>query len=684
MRSHLHVLNYGLLSGLLAVVGISSLNASAVFPVAATSTLVEFGLSAAFDGTHYLVGIQGDATARDSVTAQLITADGTLVGPRITTGERGGVPFVAFDGARFFMVWNGAGTRPGLHGQFVDSAGQLDGPLLTMSTTQDVRELSLAYGNGQYLACWSAGDAVHGRIVTSEGTFAGDSFLISGTTERARENAVAFDGTHFLVVFNGTGDYRSHVYGQFVSPAGGLVGAKFLIDDSPDPSDNPLGVVFGSNTYLVLFNDETGSQGAGQWDIIGRRVSTAGAVAPDRLAIATGDGAQRFPFAAFDGANYLVSWSHALGTPDPDVVCRYFSSAGHPVGDPFSVFAAQGTNRPLLGAPLFAGGRFLILATLGVMNEDEFTTGDVYGAFLPRSPAQLVADYQFEDSLESAVAGPPALTYLGAAQVYIDELFPSGNQRVLRFLAGEGLELAGFTELVGTSYTLVALFRFDETSSWRRIFDFRNRSSDWGLYGYYGKLNFYDITTGPEELVKQAEYIEVALSRDAEGVVRGYVDGSQQIAFNDSAGHALPNTDDLLVLFRDDLVVRNEHTSGRINSLRIYDRALSSDEISKGVAELEARFGGGSEELAGDWRQSLWFGLYNETRYPWINSPLLGWVRVWLRQDGSFWFYLPALGFIWSNEVLFPYVYHRADAVWMRFDPEATGNQWIVLQPAGG
>jgi hypothetical protein len=676
---------FGVVLCLLAVAITDRGVAAAVFPIANDASRVEFGLSAAFDGTHYLVGIQGDGVAHDSVTAQLIAADGTLVGPRIATGEAGGVPRVAFDGANYFMIWDGTDLRPGLYGQFVDPAGQLVGSLLTIGTTPDARDYSLAYGGGQYLACWSNGDAVYGRIVTPAGTFAGAGFIISGTTERARDHAVAFDGTNFLVVFNGTGDYRSNVYGQFVNQGGSLVGGTFLIDDSPDPSDNPPAVVFGGTTYLVVFNDETGGYNTGAWDIYGRLVSPSGSVLPDRLAIAVDAGAQRFPFAAFDGANYLVSWSHAFATPESDAVFRFFSPAGQPVSAAFSAFAAQGANRPLLGAAWFDGNRYLAVATLGVVDADfNFTAGDVYGTFLSRSPAQLVADYRFQDSLASSIDGAPELAFLGAEPVYLDELFPSGNQRVLRFLAGEGLELAGFTQLVGTSYTLVAVFRFDETSSWRRIFDFKNRTSDWGLYGYYGKLNFYNIITGPEELVKQAEYIEVALSRDAQGVVRGYVDGSRQIEFNDSSGHALPNLDDLLVLFRDDLVVRNEHTSGRINSLRIYDRALSDDEIRAGVAELDVRFGGGSKELADDWRQSLWFGLYNEARYPWIHSPLLGWVRVWLRQDGSFWFYLPSLGFIWSNEALFPYVYHRADAVWMRFDPEASGNHWMVLQPAGG
>lgn len=287
--------------------------------------------------------------------------------------------------------------------------------------------------------------------------------------------------------------------------------------------------------------------------------------------------------------------------------------------------------------------------------------------------ASLVADYSFEDSLESSVGGAPDLSFLGSTPVFMDELFPSGNQRVLRFQAGDGLELSGFSDLVGETYTLIAVFRFDETTSWRRIFDFKNATSDWGLYGYFGRLNFYNITTGPDEVVKQAEYIEVAISRDDVGHVRGYVDGSMQIDFDDSwRGEALTNEDDLLVLFRDDQVVPNEHTSGRINRLRVYDRALSDEEIRDGVAELDARFGGGSEELGDDWRSSPWFGLYNEAHYPWLHSPAMGWTRVSLMQDGSFWLHMPGFGFVWSDESAYPYGY----------DP--VGEQWVISRTEDG
>jgi hypothetical protein len=399
--------------GSIASLFLNAAKATDVFPIA-TNPYVEVGFHAAFDGTNYLVGIQGDALAPDSVTAQLISPNGSLVGPRIPTGERGGVPSAAFDGANYFMVWGGAGTNPGLHGRLISKSGALVGSLLTMAPT-DISEFSVAYGGGQYLTCWSGGDTVYGRLVTPAGTFSGASFAISGATSRARENAAAFDGTNFLVVFNGGGDYRPNIYGQFVSQAGGLVGGTFLVDGSPDPSDNPLGVVFGGANYLVVWNDEVGGVDTGAWDVFGRLVTTSGSVLANRLNIATNAGAQRFPVPATDGSNYLVAWNDGATTTNGNLIFRFFGTTAQPLGPEFSLLSPQGTNRPALGSALFDGDRFLVVGTVGTLAGGfNFASGDLYGAFLPKStsaPWLDIAGRPVGSQFPLLLTGTPGINY---------------------------------------------------------------------------------------------------------------------------------------------------------------------------------------------------------------------------------------------------------------------------------
>lgn len=298
--------------------------------------------------------------------------------------------------------------------------------------------------------------------------------------------------------------------------------------------------------------------------------------------------------------------------------------------------------------------------------------------------ADPVADYLFEGNLSSAVAGAPDLEYLpvasGANPQYLGELFPSGNESVLRFERGDGLLLPGFTELAGTSYTLIATFRFDETSSWRRIFDFKDGSSDWGLYGYNGRLQFYAVATGSEAVVKSSEYSEVALTRDESGTVRGYVDGVLQFTFNDSSGHALVNANDVLVLFRDDRVVRNEHTSGRIARFRVYNYAVDGETLAGNVPDLTVRFGGGSIDRGDGWRESAWFGYFNEyLAPPWIFSEELGWMYANVNQDGTFFLYFPHFAWIWSSEEFYPYIYGFDQSSWFYYWRGYAGAIWVNL-----
>ena len=389
------------------------MEAAATFPIA-VSPEVEVGTVAAFDGSQYLVGLMGDGAAPDRVAAQFISANGELVGPRILTGESGGIPRVAWDGSQFLLVWAGRAPHPGIHGQFISPSGDRLGSVWTISPSSPT-EWALGYGAGKYLICWSDGDQVRGQWLWSSGDSDGSSFSVSGATAKAREHAIAFDGTRFLVVFNGGNDARSTVYGQFVHPEGHLSGDRFLVDDSPEPSDNPLWIVFGGNQYLALFNDEVSAPETSAWHILGRFITLGGEVLPERVPVAVDTGAQHLPFAAFDGANYLVAWSDALGTPNAQVRLAFFSPAGQALGATFAGLPASDAGRPVLGAPLYDGERFLLVGTIGTLTQDfEFATGDVYGWFISASttpPRLEVTGAPKTGQIGFRLTGTPGIDY---------------------------------------------------------------------------------------------------------------------------------------------------------------------------------------------------------------------------------------------------------------------------------
>lgn len=191
-----------------------------------------------------------------------------------------------------------------------------------------------------------------------------------------------------------------------------------------------------------------------------------------------------------------------------------------------------------------------------------------------KSGAQtLVADYRFQNSYLSVAGSPPALQPIGHP-AFVVENVDSVPSTVLAFEAGDGCQVPGASAVIGQAYSIAVLFRFDSTSSWRRLVDFKNRVTDYGLYSYYGNLNFYPFITGSGGAIVDGEYVQVTLTRSAQGDVRGYVNGNPEIEFLDSGSDAELSIDDLLSFFQDDTVVAGEHSSGAVARIRIWDGPL--------------------------------------------------------------------------------------------------------------
>jgi len=133
-----------LAAGLLIALPCTDTIAAGVFPIATnTGTVgnpggVEQAINLAFDGTNYLVGIQGDETADDSINAQLVGPTGALVGSRIKVGRNGGAPSVAFDGTNYLLVWTEGsfGSPNTVKFQFLNPSLQALGQPFEMFATQ--------------------------------------------------------------------------------------------------------------------------------------------------------------------------------------------------------------------------------------------------------------------------------------------------------------------------------------------------------------------------------------------------------------------------------------------------------------------------------------------------------------------------------------------------------------------
>jgi hypothetical protein len=351
------------------------------FPIANTASS-ESTHSVAFDGTNFLVAINNDG-----ILAQLVSPSGALLGS-VQVSDSGDLPRVAFDGANYLLVWVDTETPTPVVGQRVSKQAALVGAPFQVSQSTTVRELDgVAFDGTNYLVVWTdiqpfpmTNRDIYGRFVSAAGAPTGIDFKISDGA--GKDATLAFGASRYLVAW--TEDVATtETRARFVTPAGALQ-TPFTVNGSSAPSDNRGSMAFDGTNFLVVWCDE--AVGLQSWDIFGQLVSPAAALVGGVLSFATAPGPQLVPFAAFDGLNYLVTWTDGANDANEDFVCdpgegtcldvygQFLSPAGTLVG----------TNFPVVADPLhqgqspvaWGGGKYLVAWSerLGDPNEDVFGT----------------------------------------------------------------------------------------------------------------------------------------------------------------------------------------------------------------------------------------------------------------------------------------------------------------------
>ena len=230
-----------------------------------------------------------------------------------------------------------------------------------------------------------------------------------------------------------------------------------------------------------------------------------------------------------------------------------------------------------------------------------------------------VAEYNFQNTLASSVAGAPDLAHLVDATGQVQNTFTTAavdgaSRTVLHFPQFNGLVLAPTTGLIQNgAYTIAILFSFEETDGYRRILDFKNGTTDNGVYSLGGNLNFYPLTTGSGTPITENVFHHVVITRDAGGNVAGYVDRAPAISFTDTSGNAVVDENNRLRFFQDNTggaATVRESSAGNVARIRVYDVALTAEEVAAldrlpaGIAPDRARLlrivGGLEPATAGD------------------------------------------------------------------------------------
>jgi hypothetical protein len=337
----------------------------------AKTTGREMALSAAFDGTNYLVGIQGDGSSDTNVTAQLVSRSGALLGDRISSGESGGAPMVAFDNTNYLLVWTEDASPSGfLKGQLISPSGGLVGSPFTVASGTDIKTCRILFDGTNYLVVWddeaspsvSSTSDIYGQFVTPSGELLGSPIPISTAPQGQRFPALASDGTNLLIVWVDARNqsacepggesvcFETDTFGQFVtrsseSEAGTLLGSNFEISTSSFPRTSPVTIAFDGENYFVVFSETeilpTQCSPTGcSWKITGEFVTTGGSPI-ETVKISKTKSDRLFPFLVFNGEYFLVSWTDHDKSTSTHIRGRFMNRIIEDPKDPAAEISAK-------------------------------------------------------------------------------------------------------------------------------------------------------------------------------------------------------------------------------------------------------------------------------------------------------------------------------------------------------
>ncbi len=307
---------------------------------------------------------------------------------------------IAFDGTNFLVVWRNTEAPIGIYGARVSQNGTaLDSTAFQISSESVAANTgapSVAFDGTNYLVVWVAdrGNSGFGQLfgarVTPAGVVldAGGIQITTGDTvsgPKIRMATVAFDGTNYLAAYrSGNDTIRALRVTTSVASLDGVDGIALGHGYYPY-------VAFGGTKYLITWHDGSGYC---QCSIMGALVSTNGTVATSAFQIAAEGAGKDHSSVAFDGTNFLVVW-HDYTRTDANVIAEgttygaRVSSSGS-VLDTTPIRIADHTRSQAAPRVIFDGTNYFVAWATGVNQGAKSRIMDVYGARV--STAGVVLD----------------------------------------------------------------------------------------------------------------------------------------------------------------------------------------------------------------------------------------------------------------------------------------------------
>jgi hypothetical protein len=208
----------------------------------------------------------------------------------------------------------------------------------------------------------------------------------------------------------------------------------------------------------------------------------------------------------------------------------------------------------------------------------------------PAGAATLKAEYQLQGSRASDVAGAPQLEDVGPGNQFVTDAVGGVSRQVLAFPMGGGMSLPTAGLVDPESFSVVMVFRLEQTSGYRRLLDLSGGVSDSGLYVLDGRVVLYG-SNGlylPVPPVAAGSYVQIALidGSDPDGTQWTEVDLNGEVAvFAEGPDFTLGSG--ALRFFKDNVSggPGGEESAGALSCALMYDGALTPEEVVEQAAD---------------------------------------------------------------------------------------------------
>jgi hypothetical protein len=204
----------------------------------------------------------------------------------------------------------------------------------------------------------------------------------------------------------------------------------------------------------------------------------------------------------------------------------------------------------------------------------------------------LVADYGFNNTLNSSVAGAPALTAVDplSANGFSTATVFGGSHSVYNYVGNTtpasqaGLSLNTTGLVAANDYSVQMVMSVNningDGSGWVRLLDVQNRTSDNGLYyDPSHQVDIYPVTAGGA-VVTDNTFEDVVLTVAPDNTVKAYL--NHVLAFTTTTGvMEINNPDNIMNFFLDNTQAggQGEFSSGSVAEIKLFSGVLSGDQV---------------------------------------------------------------------------------------------------------